>query len=165
MTPSFQAKEQLDFNFPLKAIWPQPSTPPPPPLHPNPAAATPRATIEVCAKFVFQGCVTWHAFVCEIYIFLKGRSVSEEWTSAVGVLRACTHIKRRIDWNILQKCLATSCSTFKAAVEQKNVDWHSRLQRLSTKTFECQSKNGRKRSRVSKYKSEPKSISDVYSVP
>ena len=165
MTPSFQAKEQLDFNFPLKAVWPQPSPPPPPPPHPNPAPATPRATIKVCAKFVFQGCVTWHAFVCEIYIFLKGRSVSEEWTSAVGVLRACTHIKKRIDWNILQKCLARSCSTFKAAVEQKNVDWHSRLQRLSTKTFECQSKNGRKRSRVSKYKSEPKSISDVYSVP
>ena len=106
MTPSFQAKEQLDFNFPLKANWPQPSTP-----HPNPAPATPRATIKVCAEFVFQGCVTWHAFVCEIYIFLKGRLVSEEWTSAVGVLRACTHIKKRIDWNILQKCLATSCST------------------------------------------------------
>ena len=30
MTPSFQAKEQQDFNFPLKAIWPQPSPPPRP---------------------------------------------------------------------------------------------------------------------------------------
>jgi len=60
------------------------------------------------------------------------------------------------DWNILQKCLATSCSTFQSAVEEKNVDLHLRLQGLTTRIFDYQPKNGQKRRRVSKYKSSVK---------
>ena len=60
------------------------------------------------------------------------------------------------DWNILQKCLATTYSTFQSAVEEKNIDLHLRLQRLTTRIFDYQPKNGQKRKRVSKYKSSVK---------
>ena len=65
-------------------------------------------------------------------------------------------VKVVFDWNILQKCLATSCSTFQSAVQEKNVDLHLRLQRLTTRIFDYQPKNGQKRKRVSKYKSSVK---------
>ena len=41
-------------------------------------------------------------------------------------------------------------------MEEKNVDLHLRLQRLTTKIFDYQPKNGQKRKRVSKYKSSVK---------
>ena len=90
----------------------------------------------------------------EIYIHstdIKG----QHWVSS-SLNFSGARVKAVFDWNILQKCLATSCSTFQSAVQEKNVDLHLRLQRLTTRIFDYQPKNGQKRKRVSKYKSSVK---------
>ena len=108
--------------------------------------------LTVYIKLWVTCCVTWHDLVKFTYTTdIKG----QQWVSS-SLNFSGARVKVVVDWNILQKCLATSCSTFQSAVEEKNVDLHLRLQRLTTRIFDYQPKNGLKRRRVSKYKSSVK---------
>ena len=68
----------------------------------------------------------------------------------------CTVLILCLTETFCRNVLATSYSTFQSAVEEKNVDLHLRLQRLTTRIFDYQPKNGQKRKRVSKYKNSVK---------
>ena len=108
--------------------------------------------LTVYIKLQVACCVTWHDLVKFTYSTdIKG----QHWVSS-SLNYSGARVTVVFDWNILQKCLATSCSTFQSAVQEKNVDLHLRLQRLTTRIFDYQPKNGQKRKRVSKYKSSVK---------